>query len=50
MIEIGGETITVTADAEYFFEESSDNPTLNEDSAECVMISNVIAVFEPNQS
>jgi F0F1-type ATP synthase epsilon subunit len=50
VIEIGGNVVTVTADAEYFFEDSSDNPALNEDSPECVMIIEVVAVFEPNQS
>ena len=47
VIEISGEAaVTVTADAEYFFEESGDNPALNEDSSEVAMISNVVAVFE----
>ena len=47
VIEIGDNAVTVTAEAEYFFEESGDNPALNEDSLEVAMISGVVAVFEP---
>jgi len=50
VVDIGGEAVTVTAEAEYFFEETDESyepNALTEDSPEVAMISGVTAKFEP---
>ena len=47
VIEIGGEAVTVTAEAEYFFEAAPGQPALTADSPELGMIVEVTAEYTP---
>jgi hypothetical protein len=46
-IEVGGDSVTATAEPTYHFEGDGDNAALTEDSAETNMIANVVAEYAP---